>query len=558
MNIELLSDIYYAAPELFFVVLMIMVFTIGIIIFSFIKIYKLRKDNYYLKRDKERYSEILYASKDGYFAFIYPDYKLEGPPETIVERCSRRLAVILNLPNGTMSAITEVLKNFYKDDVEKISKYITLLCDDGVSFEDQFVIKNGKILNLNGVRISGIDGKVYSDIIWFRDISGNADYINTLMHEKELLQTRARNFEDLIDNLPYPVWMRNHSLNVVAVNKKYLDFSKCGDKDTVVINNVEISGFSDDIKPKDIARKSRDSNKVQSQTINITFGGERLCYKIIETPFLSEGSLDKIATVGAMVDISDLANLKRNLKQYQSAHLEILNSLKTAFAVFNNSYKLDFYNPAFLDFWGLGDLWLDAQPAYVNFLDILREKRLLPEVPDYPHYRNEEIKAFNEIMEPKEDLLHLPDGRSIRRIRAPLPKGGLIFAFEDISDRLAAHREYNSIVSVQQEILDSVDDAILIFTSNGRLKFYNKSYINLWDADEVILSKEPTFSDLLETQKSFFSNVSDWDILKKDITNHIFSSKTKTFTITRADNVSVEFISILLSNESIMLLMRKS
>ena len=102
---------------------------------------------------------------------------------------------------------------------------------------------------------------------------------------------------------------------------------------------------------------------------------------------------------------------------------------------------------------------------------------------------------FAAVTAPGEDLLHLPDGRSLRRIRAPHLKGGLIFAYEDITDRLTARREYNALMNVQQEILNSIEEAVLIFASNGRLQFYNQAYVNLWDADEIMLQKEPSFAE---------------------------------------------------------------
>lgn len=84
--------------------------------------------------------------------------------------------------------------------------------------------------------------------------------------------------------------------------------------------------------------------------------------------------------------------------------------------------------------------------------------------------------------------------------------GGLIFAFEDVTDRLATRRAYNSLLSVQKEILDSLFDAVLIFGSNGRLKFYNQAYLKLWSAEELFLQKEPNISELIESQKPFFGN----------------------------------------------------
>lgn len=77
----------------------------------------------------------------------------------------------------------------------------------------------------------------------------------------------------------------------------------------------------------------------------------------------------------------------------------------------------------------------------------------------------------------------------------------------------------------------------------GGCNFYNQAYVNLWDADEIMLQKEPSFAEILETQKTFFSRVSDWEELKKDILNHIFSSATEAFSLNRGDGVRVECFS---------------
>ncbi len=554
MNRELLSDMFFAAPELWYAVLLVFGLLAWLAASNYVRLLKLKRKNYFVRRDRERYAETLYASKDGYFAFIYPDDRVDDAAFAVSERCSRRLAVLLGLPAGTDTPFDGVLKGFYKEDADKILKYTALLREDGVSFEDRFELKNGKKMILNGVRISGSDGSVYSDIIWFRDISYIAAQIDGLQKEKQLSDRRADDLKDLVDNLPCPVWMRTPQLSLKIVNKKYLEF--CGGKYNEVSESgdFEIAGA----ETRELAQSAQDSNKMRKKYVHLNQNGEHRCFEVTETPFHVEQSLDKIATVGMMTDVSSLDNLRRNLKQNQNMHLEILASLGTAIAVFDSSCKLIFCNRAFVRLWELDENWLEEHSAYGAFLDYLREKRLLPEVPDYPHYRNEEHKMFTAIMEPKEDLLHLPDGRSLRRIRAPHLKGGLIFAFEDITDRLTARREYNALFSVQQEILNNIEEAVLIFGPDGRLQFYNQAYVNMWDADEVMLQKEPSFTEILETQKVFFSRVSNWEELKKDILNHIFSSATRAFSLNRSDNLRIECFSSLLSNESIMVLMHKT
>lgn len=543
MNSSLISDMFFAAPELWYAVSAVFVVLGGLLFAAYVRLLKLKRKNYFIRRDRDRYAETLYACKDGYFAFIYPDDRVNDAAE-MSEHCSRRLAVLLNLPSGTQTSLSEVLKCFYREDADKIQKYIVLLREDGVSFEDRFDLKNGRKLMLNGVRINGADGSLFGDIVWFRDISFIAGRLDALEKEKRQAEKKEEDLRCLLDNLPCPVWMREPSLAVKISNRRYADF---------ISTDGEFAGGGGE----EMARQARDANKSRQKKIYLTKDGDRRCFEVVETPFLYEHDLEQIGTVGMMADVTDLDNLRRNLKQDQNAHLEILAALGTAIAVFDASCKLVFYNQAFARLWQLDETRLEEHPTYGAFLDDLREKRMLPEVPDYPHFRSEEHKMFTLINAPEEDLLHLPDGRSLRRIRAPHLRGGLIFAFEDITDRLTARREYNALASVQQEILDNMEEAVLIFDSAGRLHFYNQAYVRLWDADEVMLQKAPSFVELLETQKKFFNRVSNWEELKKDIASHVFSSTTEAFSLNRGDGVKISCFSSLLSDESIMVMMRQ-
>ena len=557
MSKELLLNMFYAAPELWYTLLVLLLMLIVVIVFLYYNILKLRRKNYFIQRNEDRYAETMNACKDGYYIFIYPDDRINDSQQSTSEHCSRRLAVILDLPNGINSSFGEVMHHFYKDDAEKIRKYVNLLQEDGVSFENKFVLKSGKTLNLSGARISGSDGSIYGDIVWFRDISGEATYVDRMVKEQSKLKKQLIHLEALIDNLPYPVWLRNSDLDLEMINRKYADFVDCFDKRAVIAGKMEIDSGSDDSQIKQLAVAAQSDNRPHSCHISRNRDGRRFCFEAIETPFHTEDSLDKIATVGALYNISELDELKHNIKENQNSNLEILGTLGTAFAVFDNNFKLSFYNQAFKTLWRFDDEWLNTGRTYGNFLDNLRERRLLPEVPDYPYFKNEEQKMFSTIIEPKEDLLHLPDGRSLRRVRAQYLKGGLVFAFEDISDRLAASREYNSLMSVQQEILNNIEEAVLIFGGNGRLKLYNQAYVELWNAPVNELDNEPTFNDLIEMQKPFFSDVANWQELKKDIVKHLFSNNTKTFSLRRNGGDTVECFSTLLSNESIMVLMHK-
>ena len=549
MNNILFQDILY------------LLFIIGIILISLIvsfriTILRLKQKNYFLNRDRERYAETLYASKDGYFAFVYPDERINDPRRTVRERCSRRLAVMLNLKNGVSSSFEDVLSMFYKDDAKKISKYLKLMQEENIPFEDTFSLKNGtRKMSIFGARINANDGNLYCDMLWFRDLSEEMIKIEELENNLDVLKNRFQSLNDMIDNINYPMWLRDDSLKIIAVNKKYVEYAGLKDKQEVLNTQFEFSAIgktdSENAIETNMAKLAQQTNKMQKQNINMVVNGQVHYFEMIEMPFHAEGNLEKISTAGSLYDMTELDNVKRSFKIHQSAHLDVLSELGTAFAIFDTSQKLIFSNKSFLNLWGLDAKFLSSTPSYSEFLEKIRSSRLLPEVSDFKGYKETELKMFADLIKSREDLLHLPDGRTIKRVVSVHPNG-LIFAFEDVSDRLAATRMINELIGVQQNILDNINDAVLIFGSDRKLKFFNQSYIKLWKADEVKLRDMPSLGDVLQMQQSFFQNQENWDKLKQNMLNHIFNICAR-FRLERNDGVVIEVIPKVLSDETVMI-----
>ena len=552
-----MQNMYDAAPELWYGIGAIAVAAGGIILLLAFKLLRLRQKNYFLQRDRERYAETLYASHDGYFAFIYPDDKVNDPRKTITERCSRRLAVILNLEKGVKSDFNDILKNFYKDDIKKINKYVELLKEEGVAFEDYFLLKTAnKYIRLEGVRINGADGNIYCDMIWFRDVSVATTRIKTLEDEKNYINQQLLLQKDLLDNLPFPIWLRDNNLDIIYCNKKFAEFVPNKSQDDVIAEHAEIIGTNGESLSRELAKKVHANNRLGKTTVGVIANGNRIAMEAYEIPFYVEQNLNNTYSAGCLIDINELDLLRRNLKRHQNAQLEILGSLGTAFAVFSQNMVLNFYNSSFAELWHLDTKVLDQKPNYSAFLDMIRENRLLPEVPDYKAFRAEEQKAFNTIMEPINDLLHLPNGKTLRRIRAPYPMGGIVFAYEDISDRLAATSAYNALMTVQNEMLANLFDAVLVFGANGRLSFFNNAYLTLWNADKKFLANEPSFEEVLDSQRAFFAKDEDWDSLKQEIGANLLNMTSKTMTLQR-NNEKLQIAVANLSDGSLMVTYKK-
>lgn len=548
MNFALLRDMYYAAPEFWFLLIAVVFLLLGLMLLLWLNLLRLKQKNYFLNRDRERYAETLYASKDGYFAFIYPDSRIKDPRATMFERCSRRLAVILNLPNGTKTPFATILELFCKEDAKNLSKFVERLKLDGLSFEGDFVLKNGKKVFLNGGRVNGIDGNIYCDILWFRDVSFANIKISFFEKSLQQLNSKLLLFENFFNSLPYPAWLRDENLKVQVSNKAYNE---------ICDNLVDILDVCVDKSIKNLPLQVATSNKQKKQTVSMVNHGVQKFVDIIEAPIFADLALDKIWTCGLAIDSTDVNEIKRKLKQSQNSQLEIFGTLGTAFAVFDEGHKLSFYNDSFSKLFGLEKIWLEQKPAYTSFLDVLREKRLMSEVSDFKAFKLDEVSAFHSILVSKEDLIHLPDGRTFKRVRAPYSQGGLVFAYEDISATIAQQSAYTSLINIQKDILNNLFDAVLIFRSNGSLAFYNEAYEHLWDIGADFLQSDPMMLDVLDMQRPHFPNVENWDMFKKELLGHIFNPTTKAFSITRGDMDNIDILSQTLFDGSTMITFRQ-
>lgn len=543
MDIQLLYAIIIAS--------LLLLLSAGTLAAFQVKIYKLKRNIYFIKRDRERCNELLFTSKDGFFCFVYPDQKIKDPQKGILEKCSRRLSVMLNLKNGTTSSFKDVLDMFIKEDSKLLDKYVLLLQQEGKAFDDILQLKkNGRYFCVYGNRVHGVDSNLYCDIVWFRDVSEETDKLLELENEKNDIQEHYLQLEKMIDGLNYPVWLRDENLKLKVINKKYIEYTAKNTKTEIIEDNVEINNNKGEAVSYSLALLAQKSKKLQKKSLNIIQKGEVYNFELYENPYYIGDTLDKIGTVGYLTDKTELEKAKRNFKINQNTHLEILGVLGTAFAIFDTKSKLYFYNSAFKELWNLENDFLDKTPKYMQFIEVIREQKMLPPVPDFKNYKEDEMSVFSGLIDTKEDLLHLPDGRTIRRLRTPHPNG-VIFAFEDVSDRLATQRRLNDLTSMQQNILDNLTDSVIIFGANQRLKFYNRAYLKLWGIDYDKVQDEPKLDTMISYQKLFFSDTDDWNELKASIMTNILSGNK--FSLSRDDDVIINVSPMIFHDGSIMI-----
>jgi PAS domain-containing protein len=130
----------------------------------------------------------------------------------------------------------------------------------------------------------------------------------------------------------------------------------------------------------------------------------------------------------------------------------------------------------------------------VDFLDQLREARRMPEPKDYREWR----RRISELEEAAAHGTHietwpLPDGQTFRVTGRPHPDGAIAFLFEDITSEVSLTRRFRSELELGQAVVDSLGEALAVFSPSGGLVLSNAAYDALWGGEDAATLRPSTY-----------------------------------------------------------------
>lgn len=415
------------------------------------------------------------------------------------------------------------LSGLHRQDKSKLVASVQDLKSDGTTFTLDVATPGGKSFIAEG-RPAG--GKA---VVWLRDVSEEGLQIGSLTRELEAARTEGAAISDMLDGLPFPIWRRGPELDINWANKAYINAVEEADVDAVVEGGVEL-----DHSGKQLAAHATESLDIVSERRYVVVGGQRRALDFVELP-------QEDGTIGVALDASELDVAQNDLQRHVDAHSETLNTLATAVAIFDSDKRLVFYNKSYLDLWHLDETWLDSNPLEGEILERLRENTRLPEKANFPEWKKQRLALYSNLISLKDEMWHLPDGRTLRVVLQPHPFGGLISLYEDVTDQVTLESSYNQLINVQGETLNHLYDGVAVFGADGKLRLYNEAFARIWDLGKERLDASPHFDAVAEWCGSQIEDRDIWTQLGNRITSGDAERKTTTGQMDRLDGVIISY-----------------
>ena len=329
-------------------------------------------------------------------------------------------------------------------------------------------------------------------IAWLREVTGD-------VAQQGKLAEVSRERDDLkaiLDAAPFPVWLRTGELSLHWANRAYIKAVEAGSLSDVVLEDRELMPQGHLDSPYQMAAEAQAEHKTFLSHHSLVIGGQRRMMEISNVP-IERGAGDKPEVAGFAIDQTELGELRNELSRHRAAHNETLDELSTAVAIFNPDRTLAFFNRAYARLWQLPEEWLSASPSHEEIIEVLREKRRLPEQADFRAWKQSQLALYNKLLEPFEELWYLPDGSMLRVVAQPHPLGGLLFLFEDVTDRIALETSYNTLIQVQRASLDRLFEGVAVFGSDGTMRLRNAAFMTMWGIEDSGLDGQPHIREVL-------------------------------------------------------------
>ena len=437
--------------------------------------------------------------------------------------------------HATASTFADFLAGLDADTAARLSAAVMGLRAGGTPFADTALLADGTAYAVTGRHAESGDA-----VLWLADISRT----RAIEAAHAASATSAAALRAMFEAVPLPVWRRDRNLALVDCNAAYaaaLDTTR----EAAIAASRELAPESGRGKALELARAAA-AGASRTEAHHVVIGGSRRLIEITETPDREGG------TIGFAIDRTELENAAAELTRHINAHGGVLESIHAAVAIYGADKHLKFCNSAFAGLWGIETDWLASGPALDELLERLRERRRIPEFADFRAFKRQQLAMFTSLIEPTRELLHLPDGRTLSLSVSPHPLGGLIFVYEDVTDRLALERSYNTLIEVQRESLDNLFESIAVFGSDGRLKLYNPAYRKIWGLSESDLEGGPHIGDIVEKTRAYYDDRGDWTALKDRIIASISGGALAHDRLDRRDGTVLQLATALLPDGNVL------
>ena len=374
-------------------------------------------------------------------------------------------------------------------------------------------------------------------LIWVFDFTESEGELAALREQATSAREDFGALVGLIEAAPMPMWFRGADMQLRLVNRAYVSAVGSDSPDTVVSEQIELVESMDGISASQVAQQAGERRKAIERVVTTTIDGERRSLRVTDLPLIGDG------IAGYAVDIEEMEEQAREFRAFREAQRSMLDQLSIGVAQFDANRRMTFANQPFHRVFGLPPGIVGERTTFEQMLMAARENGRIPEVRDFPSWR-QEVAGWFLSDETHEENWPLPDSTHLRILGQPLPDGGLVFIAEDRTEQLALSATRDTLLRTRTATFDNLFEALAVFAPDGHLELWNRSFAGAWGLEEEALDGHPQAEDLLEAIAKKLADPKEVAAINHVIRAATLDRRKQRGTVKLADGRTLDFASV--------------
>ncbi|MDG5748573.1 PAS-domain containing protein [Qipengyuania sp. XHP0207] len=390
-----------------------------------------------------------------------------------------------------------------------------------------------RALTLNGTLADPSVSPNGAALVWVFDYSESQSELSQLREEAARARDDFGALVGLIEAAPMPMWFRGSDMKLRLVNRAYVEAVEADSADEVVAEQVELVETVGGRTAAQVAQQAADRRQPIERIVSATINEARRTIRVTDLPLSGEG------IAGYAVDIEEMEEQAREFRAFREAQRSMLDQLSIGVAQFDARHRMTFANQPFHRVFALPPGVVNDRTTFEHMLLIAREAGRIPEVRDFPSWRNELVGWFRRD-EPHEEAWPLSDSTHLRIVAQPLPDGGLVVIAEDRTEQLALSATRDTLLRTRTATFDSLFEALAVFAPDGHLELWNRSFPGAWGLDPEVLEGHPQAEDLLAAIAKNLADADAVSVVGNIIRSATLDRKKRTARVELADGRTLD------------------
>ncbi|MFN4282745.1 MAG: PAS-domain containing protein [Alphaproteobacteria bacterium] len=300
----------------------------------------------------------------------------------------------------------------------------------------------------------------------------------------------------IIENINQGVLVFDADEKLVSFNRQYAEMVGFppgvlypGQSYENVIRAVAALGEYEGEDVEDVVRNRLEGVRQGHERFSIHRGRSGRVHQIFRKSMADGGFIITFTDITESVRVHEESEKKTELLQL------ILDSMHQAIRVFDKDFKLVLANRRIVESFGFPEAFAKVGTTHEQMV------RLSAELGEYgpgdiDDLVREHVEYGRRQMQ-RGSIVRTPNGRYIKKHREPIPGGGFVAAYSDVTDLVAAERELAQKTTLLRSTLENMGDGLSVYDENLALISFNHSWAEMWDLPPHIAREGVGFEEIL-------------------------------------------------------------